>query len=148
MRFLSTFPVLALSLALIPAACHHGPSETSPERPRQAAENGSSSVLEEEDLRNRPVTRFEELLQARVAGVRVIRLANGDFRVQVRGINNFHGTSEPLFVIDGVPVSDRRTLVGLNPVDVVRIEVLKDGTAAAYGSRGANGVILITTKRP
>lgn len=148
MHYLRMFPVLALSFALVPAACHLGSLERSPEGPRQAAEDGSSSVLEEEDLRHRPVTRFEELLQARVAGVRVTRLANGDFRVQVRGINSFHGTSEPLFVIDGVPVSDRRTLVGLNPADVVRIEVLKDATAAAYGARGANGVILVTTKRP
>ena len=148
MRFLRMSPVLALLLALFPAGCGIGSSETGAEEPRPEARDGSSSVLDEEDLRNRPVTRFEELLQARVAGVRVTRLANGDFRVQVRGINNFHGTSEPLFVIDGVPVIDRRTLIGLNPVDVVRIEVLKDGSAAAYGARGANGVILITTRRP
>lgn len=142
----STFPALTLLAVFALGGCHLNPEEESPEPAREASQ-GANGVLDQEDLENTRVTRFEELLEARVAGVRVRRLANGEFTVQIRGINAFHGSTEPLFVLDGVPVLDTRNLAMINPADVARIEVLKDASAAAYGTRGANGVILITTRR-
>lgn len=97
----------------------------------------------------RSATRVEELLQGRVPGVSVRRLPGGRFSVRVRGTNSLLGSGEPLFVIDGVqllPGSDG--VSGVNPRDVARIEVLKDASATAiYGVRGANGVILIATRK-
>jgi TonB-dependent SusC/RagA subfamily outer membrane receptor len=139
----------ALLGTLATTGCHLNAGNTpSPEAAARAGQRGATGVLDEGDLDRRRVTRFEELLEARVSGVRVRRLANGEFIVQVRGINAIHGTTQPLFVLDGVPLPDSRSLTGINPADVARIEVLKDASAAAYGARGANGVILITTHRP
>jgi TonB-dependent SusC/RagA subfamily outer membrane receptor len=146
MRTRSTLPALTLLAAVALGGCHSNPEEGSPE-PARDAPRGANGVLDREDLENNRVTRFEELLEARVAGVRVRRLANGEFSVQIRGINSINGSTEPLFVLDGVPLLSTRSLVGINPSDVARIEVLKDATAAAYGTRGANGVILITTRK-
>lgn len=117
----------------------------------QDAESIVSSVssLEEEDIENLNISTVEQLLQGRVAGVHVITLPNGEFAVRIRGEHTFGASNEPLYVIDNVPV--RLTSGGgvpVDPRDVARIEVLKGaGATAIYGSRGANGVILITTKR-
>jgi pectinesterase len=95
------------------------------------------------------VGRVEELFEGRFPGVRVFRQAGG-FSVQIRGTMTFNGNTEPMYVIDGFaiePGPDR--LIGINPADVARIEVLKDAASLAmYGSRAGNGVVLITTKRP
>jgi TonB-dependent SusC/RagA subfamily outer membrane receptor len=109
------------------------------------------TVLSEEELDNMRVARVEELLQGRVAGVQVMRTADGDFTIRIRGPHSFHGNDEPLYVVDGMPIPGRglrSALMGIPPHDIARIEVLKDaGATAIYGSRGANGVIVITTKR-
>ncbi len=98
------------------------------------------------------VSRVEELIQGRIPGVHVVRLPNGDFSVRVRGAKTFgQGSDEPLYVVDGMPLMTtglRNALMGIAPQDIARIDVLKDaGATAVYGSKGANGVILITTKR-
>jgi len=89
-------------------------------------------------------------LAGRFPGVEVFRLASGDLSVQIRGASSFVGSTEPLYVIDGMEISPGPggALVGINPADIASIQVLKDiGSTALYGVRGANGVILITTKR-
>jgi TonB-dependent SusC/RagA subfamily outer membrane receptor len=99
--------------------------------------------------------RVEDLLSARVPGLEVIRLPNGSFTLRIRGQRTLRSTAsssdEPLLVIDDIPVQSGSlgsTLAGLVPRDVARIDVLKDAAATSiYGSRGANGVIIITTKR-
>ncbi len=95
------------------------------------------------------VARIEELLE-RLPGVSVARLASGDFTVQVRGPSSIVSGSDPLWVIDGQPmphgVPARHVLSGLNPTDVARIDVLRGAAAAVYGSRGTNGVILVTMR--
>jgi TonB-dependent SusC/RagA subfamily outer membrane receptor len=113
---------------------------------------GAIASISEEELDGMRVSRVEELLLGRVPGVHVIRLANGDFSVRVRGAKTFgNGSEEPLYVVDGMPLMAtglRTALLGIAPQDIARIDVLKDaGATAVYGSKGANGVILITTKR-
>jgi iron complex outermembrane receptor protein len=94
--------------------------------------------------------RLEEMLAGRVPGLDVIRGPNGGFSLRIRGASSFVGGSEPLLVIDGMPVQigASSALAGLSPRDIARVDVLKDaGAAAIYGSRAANGVVVITTKR-
>lgn len=113
---------------------------------------GAVSSLSGERLRSHRASRVEEMFQGRMAGVTVTRTPGGGYAVRIRGASNFTGGGEPLFVIDGVPLYGGRVgheLDGINPADIERIDVLKDaGSAAIYGSRAANGVILITTRRP
>lgn len=94
--------------------------------------------------------RLEDLLIGRVAGVQVRPSASGGVSIVIRGITSLYGSNEPLYVVDGTPMmaAPGGGLPTLNPGDIASIEVLKDaGSTAIYGSRGANGVILITTKR-
>ena len=104
-----------------------------------------------EETENVPYTRVEEMIAGRVAGVEVTPLPGGAYRIRIRGSNSFNAANDPLIVIDGVPVSQFATaaaLASINPRDVARIDVLKDAASSAiYGSRGANGVILIRTKQ-
>ena len=110
---------------------------------------GAVSSVRAEDV-GREVTSILDLIEGRLPGVTVRRLGNGDVSIRVRGAPSFMGGGEPLFAIDGrtimTPVGS--ALMAINPKDVVRIDVLKDaGATAIYGSRGGNGVILITTRR-
>jgi len=113
--------------------------------------SSSVSSVTAREVEGQRATRVEELLQGRVPGVRVVRTASGQLAVRVRGTNSFDGNNEPLFVIDGLPIARggaATILNGIAPGDIARIDVLKDaGSTAIYGSRGANGVIVITTKR-
>jgi len=99
------------------------------------------------------VARFETMLQGRIPGLEVIPLG-ADFTLRIRGFKTLRqggADDEPLLVIDDMPVpagSLGSALAGIAPHDVARIDVLKDaGATAVYGVRGANGVIIITTKR-
>ncbi|MEQ9440913.1 MAG: TonB-dependent receptor [Cyclobacteriaceae bacterium] len=120
---------------------------------------GAVSSVDAEDFQNVSMTSVEQGLQGRVAGVNVVQQSGkpgAGMQVQIRGIGSI-GNSEPLYVIDGVPVindngatgeSNTNALNSINPNDIASIEVLKDASAAAiYGARAANGVVLITTKR-
>ncbi len=123
-----------------------------------------AQVKSEELLKSSPVS-LEKGLQGRLTGVNVVSndgAPGGGISIQIRGTNSFQGSTEPLYVIDGVPISDSNddtinfdssspnysnALSSLNPNDIASIEILKDASATAiYGSRGANGVVLITTK--
>jgi TonB-dependent starch-binding outer membrane protein SusC len=126
---------------------------------------GSVSKVSAEDISKQPVSNPLAALQGRVPGL-IITQGNGlpgsGFSVLIRGRNSIQNGISPLFIIDGIPFlssDDRLTqrsginantpLNTLNPEDILSIEILKDADATAiYGSRGANGVILITTKRP
>lgn len=94
---------------------------------------------------------IDKLLQGRVAGLTVIDNSNdspeGSVTMRVRGISSINGSNSPLVVVDGVPMGDAGNLTSVNPNIIESVEVLKDASATAiYGSRGANGVIMITTK--
>lgn len=119
------------------------------EKSRETAGGTAQSVSFDKDTRQ--VARVEELIEARLAGVVVTRTADGGYSVRVRGASSFMSNQEPLYVIDGVPieVNTSRGLGFLNPADVARIDLLKNpNETAIYGVRGANGVIVITTRKP
>jgi TonB-dependent starch-binding outer membrane protein SusC len=109
---------------------------------------GAVSVVGAEALESRPNTQFGNLIQGKTAGVQVITPSgkpSAGFSIRVRGTTSITAGSEPLYVVDGVPTTDTRTI---NPQDIDNISVLKDASSAAiYGAQGANGVVLITTKR-
>jgi len=102
----------------------------------------------EETIKNRPMVSAAEALQGTAAGVQVVQPSGkpgGDIAVRVRGSTSVLAGNEPLYVVDGVPTTDIR---GLNPTDIESMTVLKDASSAAiYGARAANGVVIITTKR-
>ena len=107
------------------------------------------STVSAADVHGIPAAQVEELLEGRSAGVQVIRLPSGGISVQIRGRGSIHGDTEPLYVVDGMPVqvTTGHGLSWLNPGDVERIDILKDaGATAMYGVRGANGVVVITTR--
>ncbi|MEX2566314.1 MAG: TonB-dependent receptor [Cyclobacteriaceae bacterium] len=110
---------------------------------------GSISSLSAKDLGNSTFSNVMEQAQGRLAGVDIIR-TNGtpgsDVQIRVRGNRSISAGNDPLFVIDGIPTT--LSLNDFNPNDIESMEVLKDASSVAiYGSRGANGVILITTKK-
>lgn len=107
------------------------------------------SVATDSDWSTTTVAQAEELFIGRFSGVQVFRTPDG-LSIRVRGGSSILGNNEPLIVLDGLPLQQRAdALSGVNPSDIQKIEVLKDASALAeYGSRGANGVVLITTKRP
>ena len=141
----------------------------------QIKKNLSSSVssVDPDAIAASPVTSFEAGLQGRASGVQVTTssaLGGSAVRIRVRGTSSASANSEPLYVIDGIPMesgeistsqpgagigewnlqtaANTNVLASLNPSDIESIEILKDASAAAiYGSRGANGVVLITTKQ-
>lgn len=109
---------------------------------------GSITVATSEDVLKNSSFNALQGLKGKAAGVNIFTNSgnpSGNTRVVIRGINSINTSSEPLYVVDGVQMTDFQYV---NPNDIDRIEVLKDASAAAiYGARGANGVILITTKR-
>ena len=108
---------------------------------------GAVSSIDREDLGGAYYTRVEEMIAGRVAGVDVRANANGSYTITIRGINSINSGVEPLVVVDGVPAFDVAVLGSINPRDVRRIDVLRDAASTSiYGSRGANGVILIATR--
>lgn len=110
---------------------------------------GSITSISEQSLREVPVTNAQQMLQGRAAGVHVVQGGNkpGDGpTVRVRGRRSIQANNDPLYVIDGIPITGG--INDINPDDIISMDVLKDASATAiYGSRGANGVILITTRR-
>ncbi len=111
---------------------------------------GSVSSVNAKQIAETPVTSMEQFIQGRAPGVQIVNAngakPGGDIAVRIRGINSINGGSNPLYVIDGFPgVGDLSTI---NPGDIESIDILKDASATAiYGSRGANGVVIITTKK-
>lgn len=152
----SGYVVCALMLATV-AACHQGSraSRRAPEmvnvgygeRSREQV-GGAVPSLVFSDSTIVKARRVEELLD-RLPGVHVRRTASGGYSVRIRGTSTFISNSEPLYVIDGmaVQVTPGLGLDWLSPVDIARIDVLRDpAETSMYGVRGANGVILIRTK--
>lgn len=115
---------------------------------KRSSVTGSVSKYKNEKLDEIAVSRLDQALQGKIAGVQVQNIsseAGSDTQIRIRGISSINAGASPLIVIDGQPVPDG--LSALNMADVESVEVLKDAASAAiYGSRGASGVILVTTK--
>jgi len=112
---------------------------------------GSIASINSKDISNRNVINATSLIQNMAAGVQVSQSTGRpgeNVRVRVRGATSLTGSNEPLYVIDGVPMDDSFPLNGISPSDIESIDILKDASAAAiYGSRAANGVVIVTTKK-
>lgn len=109
----------------------------------------AGSIVTSDDLDRSGPESIETMLQGHVAGVSVTRTPDGGLAVKVRGTSTIMGNTEPLYVIDGLPIQagPGGSLNGINPHDIASIEFLKDpANLAFYGVRGANGVIIIKTK--
>jgi len=124
----------------------------------RSTETAASAVVNGSDIRSIPVQSVDAALQGRAAGVQITSASGAPgagLTVRVRGVGSINAGSQPLYIVDGVQVRSGTTagnatnaLAGLNPADIENIEVLKDAAAVAiYGAQGANGVVLITTRR-
>ncbi len=126
---------------------------------QKKAFTGSVSKVDAKEIAQLVTPSIDKQLAGRSAGVNVnvgSGQVNAPARIRIRGTNSFNGNRSPLFVVDGTPIttgnlaliSNSNQLADINPDDIESFEVLKDGSATAiYGSRGANGVIMITTKK-
>lgn len=130
---------------------------------QKALLTGSVGIIKAESLKDIPVSTVDGIMQGQTAGVQVVQNSGtpgSELSVRIRGTSSISGSSQPLYVIDGIPVTTGdfaqvgyegqgiNALSDLNPGDIESISVLKDAAAAAiYGARATNGVVLITTKR-
>ncbi len=138
---MSSFSAPALLLVGLISACAHS-SGTRPTSPP------SGSTVSSEDIQRNPGQPIETVLQGRFPGVEVTR-TQGGIAVRIRGAASVYASTQPLYVLDGVPIQPgpNGVLTGINPYDIESIQVLKTpAETAIYGMRGANGVIVIKTK--
>jgi TonB-dependent SusC/RagA subfamily outer membrane receptor len=135
-----------LLVALISGCASGSGTANTPAPPLPAG----GTVVTAEDIDRSPTDPVEKSLAARVPGVVIARTPDGGISVRIRGQNSINGSNAPLYVVDGLPIEagPSGSLTGINPNDIESIEVLKDAASTAfYGVRGANGVILIKTKK-
>ncbi len=152
-------PLIAQGILLAIAGCHQAPSpEVDPDRTaalssdsirsaqKERARSSATQSIDFSAEERLKFNRVEQMIQARFSGVQVLP-SGGGFSIRIRGSSSL-GTSqsEPLIIIDGASRSTG-DLGSISPREVQRIEVMKDGAASIYGSRGSNGVIRITTVR-
>ena len=108
---------------------------------------GSLASVSSENFEMQPLTRLDQALKGRAAGVEVTQTSGAPgagYKIRIRGANSISGNNQPLYVVDGLVVGD---INSINVNDIASMEVLKDASATAiYGSRGANGVVLVSTK--
>lgn len=117
---------------------------------RRSDVTGSVAQVGIKELQDIPSASVENLLQGRAAGLQVTTSSQdpgAGASVRIRGGSSLRGSNSPLLVVDGFPLGDAGNLKQINPADIESVEILKDASASAiYGSRGANGVILVTTR--
>jgi len=123
---------------------------------RKSDVTGAVASLREDELKRTVATSIDQAMQGRVSGVQVTQSTGqpgSATSVRIRGTSTLMGSNEPLYVVDGIPIGGiggggANPLAAINPADIVSMEVLKDASATAiYGSRGANGVVMITTRK-
>ena len=146
-------PRRLLAMSLLPAsllltACGGGSGSSTSQSPSPRPIADANSVTGAE-MRETNVQSIEEYLNGRVAGLQAVRDEAGRLTLRIRG--NASVESEPLLIIEGMPVvqgGNSDALRALNPRDILRVEVLKDASQTAmYGSRGANGVVIIRLRK-
>jgi TonB-dependent SusC/RagA subfamily outer membrane receptor len=151
MPYLHTRTLLPL-VAFIALAAGCGPKQQSTDAAAAPTPKSTRDALSSDDVTRNPNVPIEEMLRGKIAGVVVSRTEDGGIAVRIRGgSSSFSGNNEPLYVLDGVAITPgpNGSLMGINPYDIASIKVLKDpADITMYGVRGANGVILIKTKKP
>jgi TonB-dependent SusC/RagA subfamily outer membrane receptor len=146
----SIFPRVPISVGLLVAlatGCSHGKKSDAPE-PKGPPDR---TTVTSEDIARNPNEPIEKVLAGKIAGVQVGRASDGGLTVRIRGGSSIYGSNDPLYVVDGIVIQPSPTgsLTGIDPYDIETIQVLKDAASTSmYGSRGANGVIVIKTKKP
>ncbi len=134
-----------IPVLLLLGACSHRGSRSQAAEPTQLP----GTVLTADDIQRSPGQSLEQLLLARVPGLTLTRAADGHAVLHLRGTNTFLGEDEPLFVVNGIPLGPgaHGNLAAIDLHDIETVQVLRDAAmTAAYGVRGANGVIIIRTK--
>lgn len=114
---------------------------------KKADLSGSVAVMDNKAFKDQPITQASDALNGRMSGVSVVNsgIPGGSVKIRVRGSNSVNKSNEPLYVVDGMVRESK--LDGINPEDIQSMQVLKDASSTAiYGSRGANGVVIVTTK--
>ena len=143
--------LLGLLLGCVVGCSHRNASGEGRAEGVTPATAAPGSVVTAEDLDRVPGRSIEQVLMTRFPGVLVTRTSDGGISVRIHGVSSFLSSNEPLYVIDDVPLQfvPGGALKGINPYDIESIQVLKEASETAlYGVRGANGVIVIRTKRP
>ena len=111
---------------------------------------GSVAAVKSEKISNRPSANFADALQGQVAGLQVFTSSgepSENVSMRMRGVGSINSSTEPLFILDGAPISSG-VFTALNPSDIENVTILKDASSTSiYGSRAANGVVVITSKR-
>ena len=145
------------TLAVAMAGCFRHSAQGDAGSPTQASSDSARNANQErsrssatqavsfDDAERARFTRVEQMIQAHFSGVQVTPKGGG-FSIQIRGTGSLTSGNDPLVVIDGA-TRTIQDLGSVHPRDVMRIEVMKDAAASFYGARGANGVIVITTRR-
>ncbi|UCG85431.1 MAG: TonB-dependent receptor plug domain-containing protein [Gemmatimonadota bacterium] len=149
-RALLSLTLVAGVLVSLVSGCARSTAENEVD-PDLAPLLAKAQVADTSGVQKRHHEPIASLLQRSTPGVRVSTNPDGSITVRIRGSSSFHGSEEPLYVIDGVPLPPGTggRLAGINPYDILSIKVLKDPPETTlYGVRGANGVVLITTRRP
>lgn len=149
---LQTFPARILAVMLLAACASPRDPQIEPAPAGTSASATTPATITSEHIEQSPTgDPIEKQLMNRSPGVWVGKAADGSIAVRIRGgSSSLHGSNEPLYILDGVPFQPGPggSLSGINPYDIASIKVLKDAAdIAMYGSRGANGVIIIKTKR-
>lgn len=137
----------ATALVILAACAGGGSPAGSAPAPREARDVAATA----DDVNRNPNVPIEQVLQNKVPGLVITRGEDGSIAMRIRGTSSLSGSNEPLYVVDGVVIAagPGGSLAGINPYDIATIRVLKDPTELTmYGSRGANGVIVIKTKKP
>jgi TonB-dependent SusC/RagA subfamily outer membrane receptor len=137
---------LVLPVVIVLTACGHGRTATT----QRQSSTPTGTVLTAEDIQRSPGQSLEQLLLAHVPGLTVTAAPDGHAVLHLRGTATFLGYEEPLIVVNGIALGPNASgnLNAIDPQDIAFVQVLRDAAStAAYGVRGANGVILIRTKQ-
>jgi iron complex outermembrane receptor protein len=153
------FKQMAVGAALLAAACSGNPAPASLGDSDQVnigygtqdrrAVGGAVNSIKREDIDTRTPRSIEDVIRSHVPGAQIVHNRDG-FAIRMRGATSIYGSNDALIVLDGMPLSQASApsaLAALRPEEIAQIDVLKDGTAAIYGVRGSNGVVVIQTRR-
>src|SRR5258708_1281926 len=145
----SSVPFAALVLVIGVAACAHQPASTQPIGPQAAAPQRSrNSVVDSTIIASNAGQPLEKIIADHVAGVRLGHTADGSLSVQIRGASGYANEGQPLYIVDGNPMSPGAGLSAINPMDIAPIQALRaPASLSMYGTRASNGVVIFKMKK-